>query len=468
MVCVALSRSGNDGAAAQPSSFRARSTSIGFSCLGAVLGGLVGGFLVVGVTLIVKAGIGFVSDQEAPFVVVVPLLGLAAAVLVLHGHRTTPATHDEPQPPSWRAFPHEAIRADINADVVDTAGEEERFSWRLAPIRAMAILATVGSGAAMGTEAPAAYLGVAAGAALGDRGKRWRRLHGPAALAGGAAGVSALMGIALVGTVFMLELGRRRRAPLSVERVVAAFVGGFIGWGIDRVFGLGLLRFVVPTDPGSLVHVLTTALLVGVVSGAISSVAGLAVYGAKTWPASPGVRLALGAAAAAMVALLMIGIADPSAAVGPGGGAISWAESADPRPGTLLAVCLLRAGATIAAVAAGGCGGVFVPFLAVGDLAGRVFAPSLGVGSALAGSAGAAAGIAGGYHLPATAAIMVLAVGGPPRAMLTCLATVIIGSISGAVVASLLDRLGGVLSRDREATTAPVSSGRKRAASQSP
>ena len=77
----------------------------------------------------------------------------------------------------------------------------------------------------MGTEAPAAYLGVAAGACLGDRGRWWRRLLRPAALAGGAAGVSALMAIPLVGTAFMLELGRRRRRPLSAERVMAALVG---------------------------------------------------------------------------------------------------------------------------------------------------------------------------------------------------------------------------------------------------
>ena len=65
----------------------------------------------------------------------------------------------------------------------------------------------------MGTESPAAHLGVAAGAWLGDRGRWWRRLIRPAAVGGGAAGVAALMGIPLVGTAFMLELGRRRTSP---------------------------------------------------------------------------------------------------------------------------------------------------------------------------------------------------------------------------------------------------------------
>ena len=114
-----------------------------------------------------------------------------------------------------------------------------------------------------------------------------------------------------------------------------------------------------------------------------------------------------------MTALLLVRIASPAAAVGPGGGAILWSETVNALPLTLLAVCLLRAVATTAAVAAGGCGGVFVPFLAIGDIAGRVFAPGLGVGNDLAGAAGAAGGIAGGYRLPLTAVAMVLGVGGP-------------------------------------------------------
>ncbi len=292
---------------------------------------------------------------------------------------------------------------------MDSAGEEERFPWRLAPIRALAILATVGSGAAMGTEAPAAYLGVAAGACLGDRGRWWRRLLRPAALAGGAAGVAALMAIPLVGTAFMLELGRRRRAPLSAERVMAALIGGLVGWGINVAFHLNLIRLVVPKEPPeSFLQAVITALFIGARRAPSAPLAGVAIYRAKKWQASPVVRLALGGAATVVTALVLARIAAPSAAVGPGGGAILWAETRDALPLTLLAVCLLRAVATTAAVAAGGCGGVFVPFLAIGDLAGRVFAPGLGVGNDLAGAAGAAGGIAGGYRLPFTAVAMVL------------------------------------------------------------
>lgn len=431
-------------------------SSAGAAGLGAVLGGLIGGFVVVAVTLVLKAGMDFCATQPTWYAVVVPLLGLVIAVLVLHGlGKTATPRADTARPAAWRAFPPGAIRADISGDVVDSAGEEERFPWRLAPIRTLAILATVASGGAMGTEAPAAYLGVAAGAWLGDRGRWWRRLLRPAAVAGGAAGVAALMAIPLVGTAFMLELGRRRQAKVSVERVTAALIGGVIGWGINTTFGLNLIRLVVPKEapspPGTFMKAAITALFIGALSGAISALAAVAVYRAKNWQASPAVRLAIGGAAAVATTLVLAQIASPSAAVGPGGGAILWAENVNALPLTLLAVCLLRAVATTAAVAAGGCGGVFVPFLAIGDLAGRVFAPGLGVGNDLAGAAGAAGGIAGGYHLPLTAVAMVLGVGGPPLATLTCLATILIAFYAGSGAEAGLEKVQALLAARRHA-----------------
>jgi CIC family chloride channel protein len=432
-------------ASPQPAS---RWSSAANYALGGVLGGLAGGAFVVVVTLALKAMIDFVSSQTTGVLIVVPLIGLALTVLVLQvfAQTETGARERARRANIWRTFPRGAIQADITGDVVDSAGEEERFPWRLTPIRTLAIFCTVGLGAAMGTEAPAAYFGMAAGSFLGDRGRWLRRLIRPAALGGGAAGVAALMGIPLVGTAYMLELGQRHRAPLSIERVLAAVIGGYIGWGIDAVFGLSLIRLVVPKEPPvNFFQGAITAIFIGALSGAITSLAGSAIYRAKKWKASPFVRLSLGALATVVIAVTLIIVAAPSAAIGPGGGAILWAENTNALPLTLLAVALLRATATTAAVAAGGCGGVFVPFLAVGDIGGRVFAPGLGIGNDLAGAAGAAAGIAGGYHLPFTAAAMVLGVGGPHMATLTCLATVITASLVGSAAASLFDRFAGRL-----------------------
>jgi H+/Cl- antiporter ClcA len=412
-----------------------RRARLAIAALGALAGGLVGGAVVLAITIALKAMMDVVSTESTVEVIVVPLVGLALATVVLHALASARGS-------PWRTFPPGAVRADITGDVVDSAGVEERFPWRLAPLRTAAIFATVGFGAAMGTEAPAAYLGVATGAWLGDRGRGWRRLLRPAALAAGAAGVSAVMGVAPVGTLYMLELGRRHRALLSAERILAAVIGGAIGWAINNSLGLSLIRLIVPeVPPENLGQAVKTALFIGAISGAITAVAGSLIYRAKKWRAPPLIRLALGGLAMAVTAIAIVAVAVPTAAVGPGGGAIDWAETAAPVPFALLAVALLRAAATTAAVAAGGCGGIFVPFLAIGDLGGRVFAPGLGIGTDLAGAAGAAAGIAGGYRLPFTAIAMSLGLGGPRQATLTCVATIAIASIVGAGVGTAIDRI---------------------------
>jgi H+/Cl- antiporter ClcA len=411
--------------------------------LGGVLGGLAGAAFAVVVTLGLKAGMERVAAKPLWSIILLPIAGLALSLLALHGLGRGARTSEPPT--GWRrwiTFPRGVTRTDITGDVIDTAGEEERFPWRLAPLRALAVFATVGLGGPMGTEAPAVYFGVSAGACVGDRGRWWRRLLRPAALGGGAAGVGALMGIPLVGSAYVLELGRRHGAPLTAERLEAALIGGVIGWGIDVYFNLSLIGLVVPkVPPDSFLHAALVALCVGALSGAITALASIAIHRGKKWKASPLVRLALGGLTLGVTALALAFIAAPSAASGPGGGAIAWAERDVAPPATLLVVALLRAVATSAAAAAGGCGGIFVPFLAIGDLAGRVLAPGLGLGHDLAGAAGAAAGIAGGYRLPFTAAALVLGCGGPRLATLTCMATVGFAFAAGEAVDRLLDWL---------------------------
>jgi hypothetical protein len=73
-----------------------------------------------------------------------------------------------------------------------------------------------------------------------------------------------------------------------------------------------------------------------------------------------------------------------------------------------------------------------------------VFAPSLGVPADLAGAAGAACGISGGYGLPFTAVAVVLSQGGPHLATLTCLAAVAVAAFAGLGVATALERLVNV------------------------
>lgn len=416
--------------------------------VGGLLGGVLGAGFVIALTSLIKEVLAWVLGQDAWFMVTAPFVGIVASVLLLNlvagGQAVQRVAGDEAPPrrfSAWLQFPANTVRADLTGDVVRSAGREETFPWRLAPIRAAAILTTVGLGAPMGTESPAAHLGVAVGSALGARGGWWRELARPAGVGGGAAGVAALMGLPLVGLVFMLELGRRNQAPFSLPRVLAASGGALVGWGANVVLDLSLIRLIVPdVAPDTVLRAVAAAALVGALAGALGSVTGSSIYAARRWSADPLTKLLAGAAVLLGSVLAISVLATPGAAIGPGGSTVSWAEASAASAGVLLAVAALRAVATTAAVTAGGTGGLFVPLLAIGDLCGRALAPLLGVTGAMAASAGAAGSIAGGYRLPLTAVAMVLTLGGPLAARLTGVAAVAVATAAGTSAAYVLDR----------------------------
>jgi H+/Cl- antiporter ClcA len=62
----------------------------------------------------------------------------------------------------------------------------------------------------------------------------------------------------------------------------------------------------------------------------------------------------------------------------------------------------------------------------------------------VAGAAGAAAGIAGGYRLPFTALMMVMGVGGRVAATLTCVATVGVATIAAVGTLRTIIRSRGI------------------------
>lgn len=421
--------------------------------VGGLLGGLVGSLTAVLLTQLIKQLLDVASRLGSVWLLLLPLIGVTLAVLILFGlgkgqsvQKLVPQEFTTSSRWgsffSWYSFPHDIARADLTGDVVNSSGAEERFPWKLAPLRALAILSTVGLGAPMGTESPAAHIGIATGTWLGSTNPFLRQLVRPMAIGGGAAAVSALMGIPLVGSFFMFELSQRRQVPSTPERVAAMLAGGLVGWGINATFNLALIRLVVPkVPPADLWDTVGATLFIGAIAGAITALTGEAIYWARGLRTKPVMRLLSGTMVMLSLAIVIGLIATPTAAFGPGGAAIIWSETVEANPYQLLAVALLRAASTTAAVVAGGCGGVFVPFLAIGDLSGRVFATTFGIPGDLAGAAGAAAGIAGGYRLPLTAVAMVLGVGGPETAQITCLATVVVAALSGLVTARAANQL---------------------------
>ncbi|WP_445924331.1 hypothetical protein [Leptodesmis sp.] len=122
----------------------------------------------------IKLTLDTTSGLGTVWLLLLPLVGVALAVLVLFAiGRGQPVQTLAPREVtasgcwaslmSWYSFPYDIARADLTGDIVRASGAEERFPWNLAPLRALAILSTVGLGAPMGAESPAAHIGVATG-----------------------------------------------------------------------------------------------------------------------------------------------------------------------------------------------------------------------------------------------------------------------------------------------------------------
>ena len=224
--------------------------------------------------------------------------------------------------------------------------------------------------------------------------------------------------------------------------MTAAVAGGLVGWGINVAFDLDLIRLNVPdVAPENLLEAVGTALLVGAVAGTITSLTGAAIYRARGWQGTPIRRLVVGGVGVAVAATAIAAIADsvrrrrPRQRRGCLGGH-------DRRCGIHVA----RRGAPARGRHHGRRRGGWVRrrLRAVPRHRrhrGAGVRPAFGLPSDLAGAAGAAGGIAGGYRLPFTAAALVLGFGAGYTASLTCLATVGVATLAGVGAALTLDRI---------------------------
>ncbi len=341
------------------------------------------------------------SVLRAPLVLraVAPLVGLlvAAAALRWLAGGATPSTADE----YIRNF-HDHARP---------------MGLRSLPGRALAALATLGSGGALGYEGPALYLGAGIGSAVQ---RRFSRLFGAddtkvLMAAGAAAGVAAIFKAPVTGLVFALEvpyhedIARRLLLPAGL-----AAAAGYVTFA--ALAGTEPLLPVSGTAPFDL-RDLGGAAALGLVCGAAARVAVIGLTRAKRL-AGRGHPVARAAVAGLVLAVLFaagrgLGITNPT--LGPGYDTLAWALD-DNRTALVLAVlAALRLAATTATLGGGGAGGLFIPLVIQGALLGRIAGGLVEPANpALFPVLGIAAFLGAGYHVPLAAVVFVAEFTGRP------------------------------------------------------
>ena len=322
---------------------------------------------------------------------------LALACLRFLGRNAGPGTADE----YIRSF-HEQGR---------------RLALRPVPARLLAAVATLGSGVPLGYEGPSLYGGAAIGTFLQRRFSRFFTVDDSKVLlvAGAAAGVAAIFKAPVTGLVFALEvpyqedLARRMLLPAAIS-AAAAYVAFAAFVGTEPILPIA------GQAPFNLVD-LGGAAAVGLMAGALARVFIFLIHKAKviSTRGHPVVRVGLAAAVVAATVALGYGLSDASLALGPGYRALEWALAPQRSVVAILALGGIRVAGTVAAIAGGAVGGLFIPLVIQGALVGRAVGGIFDSANAtLVPVVGMAAFLGAGYRVPLASVVFVAEFTGRP------------------------------------------------------
>lgn len=362
---------------------------------GVVVGLAVAGFEHLTAEVLLEA----VLDLPLAAQVTAPVAGLllAVACLRLAGPGTGSATSDE----YIRAFHDPGGRLDLRP-----------FGPRMA-----AAVLTLGSGAPLGYEGPSLYAGASIGSWLQRRlptlftAEQSRLLL----VAGAAAGVSAIFKAPVTGLVFALEvpfqedLARRMLLPAAISSA-ASYVTFAALVGTEPILP-------VADDPPFDVEDLAAAAALGLAAGVLARLFAWLLRRAKDLAGKgrPLMRAVGGGAVIAATALLAGTFADEQLALGPGYDALRWSLDPDRTVLAVAALATLRVLGTVATVAGGGTGGLFIPLVMQGALLGRAVGELFDVGPlTLYPVVGMAAFLGAGYRVPLAAVVFVAEFTGRP------------------------------------------------------
>jgi chloride channel protein, CIC family len=381
--------------------------------LAAVVGVLTGLGVAVFDTIVTR-GLDRLDSLPLWAIALAPMLGLTVAACALRwvGRGATPASADE----YLMAF-HDPTR---------------RLGLRALVARMIAGAATLASGAPMGLEGPSMYLGATLGDALQ---RRFPRLFPARArrlllVAGAAAGVAAIFRAPATGAVFALEvpyqddLARHMLGPALV-----ASASGYLAFA--AIHGTHPILAVTGSPPFTFKD-LTAALVLGLLAGLGARTFACLLQRAKTLAAriSPWVRIPVAGLllAACFVAARLV--AGKNLTTGPGYDAIRWALDPTRSVWLIAAILALRCLATSTAVAGGGVGGLFIPLVVAGSLAGRVVGGAVNtLDTSLFTVIGAAAFLGAGYRVPLAAVVFVAEATGRPGFVVPGLLAAVVAEI---------------------------------------
>jgi chloride channel protein, CIC family len=316
----------------------------------------------------------------------------------------------------------------------------------------MAAVTTVGFGGSAALEGPSIYGGAAIGSWLWSKLRRLplqlderdRRIM---LICGAAAGMSAVFRAPLTGIVFALEMPYRD--DLAHEALVPSLIASVVSFVTLSSFLGATPLFNFSGSTGFMRSDLYWSALLGLIVGLVAMAFVITFRRMRRffvrWPVPHFLKLALGGLLTGLCGLVFLAIYPGNLVpIGPNYEAVGEILSQHHGTGQLVIFSVLKLGATLFSLAAGGVSAMFVPLFLVGGSIGTVFGQSVVHSSSLDlyAAVGMASFLAAGYKTPLAAVVFVAeATGGHAYIVPALIGAAVAYAVSGDASASGDQRL---------------------------
>jgi chloride channel protein, CIC family len=316
----------------------------------------------------------------------------------------------------------------------------------------MAAVTTVGFGGSAALEGPSIYGGAAIGSWLWTKLRRLRlrlnqRDRRIMLICGAAAGMSAVFRAPLTGIVFALEMPYRD--DLAHEALVPSLIASVVSFVTLSSFLGAAPLFNFSSSTGFLRSDLYWSALLGLIVGLVAMAFVITFRRARRffvqWAVPHFLKLALGGFLTGLCGLLFLRIYPGNLVpIGPNYEAVGEILSQHHGSSQLIIFSVLKLGATLFTLAAGGVSAMFVPLFLVGGSLGTAFGQSIVHSSSLDlyAAVGMASFLAAGYKTPLAAVVFVAeATGGHVFIVPALIGAAVAYAVSGDASASGDQRL---------------------------
>ena len=314
----------------------------------------------------------------------------------------------------------------------------------------LAAITTVGFGGSAALEGPSIYGGAAIGSWLWTKLRKLRlseRDRRIMLICGAAAGMSAVFRAPLTGIVFALEMPYRD--DLAHEALVPSLIASVVSFVTLSSFLGAAPLFNFTSSNGFARRDLYWSALLGLIVGLVAMAFVITFRRARSffvkWAVPHFVKLTLGGLLTGVCGLLFLIIYNGNLVpLGPNYEAVGAILSQHHGTGQLLVFSVLKLGATLFTLAAGGVSAMFVPLFLVGGSIGTAFGQSVVHSSSLDlyAAVGMASFLAAGYKTPLAAVVFVAeATGGHAFIVPALIGAAVAYAVSGDASASGDQRL---------------------------